>query len=69
MGTPKSLLAGLMWFDPHRPDALSNVRHSAQERDGQYLFLCVHPLVKQASSVLLSVCGRGQFSRHRCPLP
>ncbi|KAL3145782.1 hypothetical protein ABBQ38_015160 [Trebouxia sp. C0009 RCD-2024] len=32
--SPKSLLAGLMWFDPQRPDALSNIRHNAQERDG-----------------------------------
>ncbi|KAL3156046.1 hypothetical protein ABBQ32_013034 [Trebouxia sp. C0010 RCD-2024] len=23
-----------MWFDPQRPDALSNIRHNAQERDG-----------------------------------
>ncbi|KAL0037087.1 hypothetical protein WJX77_012205 [Trebouxia sp. C0004] len=34
MRTPKSLLAGLMWFNPHRPHALSNIRHNAQERDG-----------------------------------
>jgi len=31
----QALLAGLMWFDPHRPDALSNIRHNAQEQDGQ----------------------------------
>ena len=35
--SPKSLLAGLMWFDPQRPDALSNIRHNAQERDGTFL--------------------------------
>ena len=35
--TPKSLLAGLMWFDPQRPDALNNIRHNAQERDGTAL--------------------------------
>lgn len=26
-----------MWFDPQRPDALNNIRHNAQERDGMYL--------------------------------
>ena len=30
-----SLMAGLMWFDPLRPDALSHIRHDAQERDGE----------------------------------
>lgn len=34
--SPKSLLAGLMWFDPQRPDALNNIRHNAQERDGMH---------------------------------
>lgn len=31
MRTPKSLLAGLMWFDPQTTE---NIRHNAQERDG-----------------------------------
>ena len=35
MRAPHSLLAGLMWFDPQRPDALNNIRHNAQERDGE----------------------------------
>jgi Glycosyl hydrolase family 63 N-terminal domain len=35
MRLPESLLAGLMWFDPRRPDALANLRHEAQERDGK----------------------------------
>ena len=35
MQLPESLLAGLMWFDPDRLDALQNVRHLAQERDGE----------------------------------
>ena len=35
--SPKSLLAGMMWFDPQRPDALNNIRHNAQERDGMCL--------------------------------
>lgn len=35
MRLPESLLAGLMWFDPRRPDALANLRHEAQERDGE----------------------------------
>lgn len=34
MRQPESLLAGLMWFNPRRPDALANMRHEAQERDG-----------------------------------
>ena len=34
MRLPSSLLAGVMWFDPDRPDALSNIRHLAQDRDG-----------------------------------
>ena len=34
MRLPESLLAGMMWFDPRRPDALANLRHEAQERDG-----------------------------------
>ena len=34
MRRPTSLLAGLMWFDPDRPDALDRIRHNAQERDG-----------------------------------
>jgi hypothetical protein len=33
---PRSLLAGLMWFDPDRPDALAHLRHLAQERDGAH---------------------------------
>ena len=37
MRLPESLLAGLMWFDPRRPDALANLRHEAQERDGELL--------------------------------
>lgn len=36
MRRPTSLLAGLMWFDPDRPDALDNIRHDAQERDGAH---------------------------------
>ena len=31
---PKSLIFGLMWMDPTRRDALSNIRHQAEERDG-----------------------------------
>ncbi|KAK9824698.1 hypothetical protein WJX72_012475 [[Myrmecia] bisecta] len=34
MRLPKSLLIGLMWFDPDRPDSYANIRHNAQERDG-----------------------------------
>ena len=34
MRRPTSLLAGLMWFDPDRTDALDRIRHNAQERDG-----------------------------------
>ena len=34
MRVPQSLLVGLMWFDPDRPDALARLRHLAQERDG-----------------------------------
>jgi Glycosyl hydrolase family 63 N-terminal domain len=37
MRLPESLLAGMMWFDPRRPDALANLRHEAQERDGRGL--------------------------------
>ena len=37
MRRPTSLLAGLMWFDPDRPDALDRIRHNAQERDGAHL--------------------------------
>ena len=36
MRLPSSLLAGLMWFDPDRADALSNIRHLAQDRDGTH---------------------------------
>lgn len=32
---PYGLQAGLMWFDPDRQDALQNIRHQAQERDGE----------------------------------
>ena len=71
MRNPKSLLAGLMWFDPHRPDALNNIRHNAQERDGQYCTdSCVHTLtVKQAVTVPLSVCGKGRFPEYNWPMP
>lgn len=31
---PKSLVFGLMWMNPLRQDALQNIRHQAQERDG-----------------------------------
>eukprot|EP00873_Tetraselmis_striata_P019438 jgi/Tetstr1/439702/TSEL_028121.t1 len=31
---PAGLLAGLMWWDPQRPDFFHNIRHEAQERDG-----------------------------------
>eukprot|EP00884_Botryococcus_braunii_P015858 jgi/Botrbrau1/2956/Bobra.0026s0025.2 len=34
MRFPKSPLVGLMWFDPDDPEALSHIRHLAQERDG-----------------------------------
>ena len=34
MRVPQSLLVGLMWFDPDRPDPLARLRHLAQERDG-----------------------------------
>jgi len=37
MRHPQGLVAGMMWFDPDRPDALSNIRHLAQERDGTFL--------------------------------
>ena len=31
---PRSLLAGMMWFDPDKSDPLGSMRHLAQERDG-----------------------------------
>ena len=34
MQLPKPLLAGLMWLDPDRSDALRNIRHLAEARDG-----------------------------------
>ena len=34
MRHPQSLVAGMMWFDPDRPDILGNIRHLALERDG-----------------------------------
>lgn len=34
MRFPKSLLVGLMWLDAQNPDALTRIRHWAQERDG-----------------------------------
>ena len=34
MRHPQSLVAGMMWFDPDRPDVSSNIRHLALERDG-----------------------------------
>ena len=39
MRSPKSLVAGLMWFDAQRPDALRNIRHNAQDRDGTALVI------------------------------
>ena len=42
MRTPKSLLAGLMWFDPQKGE---NTRHNAQERDGESPFIRLsHPI-------------------------
>jgi mannosyl-oligosaccharide glucosidase len=35
MRVPKSLLVGLMWFDPQRPNAFQHIRHNAEERDGE----------------------------------
>ena len=49
MRVPQSLLVGLMWFDPDRPDPLARLRHLAQERDGAPLrqpcrvFRCLSP--------------------------
>lgn len=37
MRLPTSLLFGLMWFDPDRPDAIHNIRHEAQDRDGNQI--------------------------------
>lgn len=34
---PYGLQAGLMWFDPQRPNPLENIRHQAQDRDGMQL--------------------------------
>ena len=34
MRHPQGLLAGMLWFDPDKPDALSNIRHLALEGDG-----------------------------------
>jgi mannosyl-oligosaccharide glucosidase len=31
---PKSMIFGLMWLDPLRQDALTNIRHQAEMRDG-----------------------------------
>lgn len=56
MRTPKSLLAGLMWFDAQSPDALSNIRHNAQDRDGLLAALRIalpHPGLDQLSASLL----------------
>lgn len=54
MRLPESLLAGLMWFDPRRPDALANLRHEAQERDGE---VPVYTLPSHGSSLLLHVAS------------
>ena len=45
MRHPQSLVAGMMWFDPDRPDILSNVRHLALERDGTAIFQIASPPV------------------------
>ncbi|KAK9809318.1 hypothetical protein WJX73_004307 [Symbiochloris irregularis] len=34
MRQPSALLAGLMWFDPDRPNAADRIRHNAQQQDG-----------------------------------
>ena len=35
MREPKTLLTGLMWFNPDQPEALQSIRHEAQDRDGK----------------------------------
>ena len=54
MRHPQGLVAGMMWFDPDRPDALSNIRHLAQERDGTILSsarpLQMHIIIRFGSS-------------------
>ncbi len=54
MRHPQGLVAGMMWFDPDRPDALSNIRHLAQERDGTTLSsacpLHMHIIIRLGSS-------------------
>ena len=54
MRHPQGLVAGMMWFDPDRPDALSNIRHLAQERDGTILSsarpLHMHTIIRLCSS-------------------
>lgn len=35
MRHPQGLLAGMLWFDPDKPDALSNIRHPALESDSR----------------------------------
>jgi hypothetical protein len=69
MRRPTSLLAGLMWFDPDRPDALARIRHNAQERDGALYTAFLSPAVADpdagdagqiqvyASSRLWDSCG------------
>ena len=32
--SPKSLLLGMMWYDPQRPDTFYNLRHTAEESHG-----------------------------------
>ena len=46
MRHPQGLVAGLMWFDPDREDGLANIRHLAQERDGEphaWMSYAIHP--------------------------
>ncbi len=38
MRSPKSLLAGLMWQDLENLQSLDNIRHEAQDRDGEYFY-------------------------------
>ena len=63
MRTPKSLLAGLMWFDPQTTE---NIRHNAQERDGDYhaldcntlsarVYQCINHVLQNLSCVLLRI--------------
>lgn len=53
MRHPRSLLAGMMWFDPDKPDPLGSIRHLAQERDGACM-QCAMALMVACSARLSS---------------